>query len=169
MTIRPRRSCCSCRINARALERRAVSSADGTTWISRNPSRRTPGCSPRPDRQGDREPVGCGSGKRRSGSTPRYAMGVDDVTTAGKARPDGILISQVYPVADLNAIANRLSDIIADMSIRVWAMIETARAVLDAEQAAAASKDSGTRPRAPWSDPDISRETASACSRAARR
>ncbi len=50
---------------------------------------------------------------------------IDDVTMAGKARPDGILVPKISSVADLNAIADRLSDINADMSIRVWAMIET--------------------------------------------
>ena len=50
---------------------------------------------------------------------------IDDVTMAGKARPDGILVPKISSVADLNAIANRLSDINADISIRVWAMIET--------------------------------------------
>ena len=85
---------------------------------------------------------------------------VDDVTMAGKARPDGILVPKVSTVADLNAIANRLSDINADMSIRVWAMIETARAVLDADKLAAASKDSETRLAGFVFGPnDISRET----------
>ena len=65
---------------------------------------------------------------------------VDDVTMAGKAQPDGILVPKISSVADLNAIANRLSDINAPTSIRVWAMIETARAVLDADKLAAASK-----------------------------
>ena len=60
---------------------------------------------------------------------------------AGKARPDGILVPKVSSVQDLAAIAGRLSDIKADPSIRVWAMIETARAVLDAEELAAASRD----------------------------
>ncbi len=41
---------------------------------------------------------------------------IDDVTMAGKARPDGILVPKVSTVSDLNAIANRLSDINADMS-----------------------------------------------------
>ena len=40
---------------------------------------------------------------------------VDDVTMAGKAQPDGILVPKISSVADLNAIANRLSDINADM------------------------------------------------------
>ena len=72
---------------------------------------------------------------------------VDDVTMAGKARPDGILVPKISSVADLNAIADRLSDINADISIRVWAMIETARAVLDADKLAAASRDSETAAR----------------------
>src|ERR1700740_1870533 len=57
---------------------------------------------------------------------------IDDITMAGKAKPDGILVPKISSVADLTGIANRLSDINADQSIRVWAMIETARAVLDA-------------------------------------
>ena len=85
---------------------------------------------------------------------------VDDVTMAGKARPDGILVPKISTVADLNAIANRLSDINADMAIRVWAMIETARGVLDADKLAAASRDSETRLAGFVFGPnDISRET----------
>src|ERR1700692_4965766 len=70
---------------------------------------------------------------------------VDDVAMAGKARPDGILVPKISSVKDLTAIADRLSDINADPSIRVWAMIETARAVLHAEGLAAASHDSDMR------------------------
>jgi citrate lyase subunit beta / citryl-CoA lyase len=85
---------------------------------------------------------------------------VEDVTMAGKARPDGILVPKISTVADLNAIANRLSDINADMSIRVWAMLETARGVLDADKLAAASRDSETRLAGFVFGPnDISRET----------
>ena len=65
---------------------------------------------------------------------------VDDVGMAGKARPDGILVPKISSVDDLNAIADRLSDISADFSIKVWAMIETSRAVLDVDKLAAASK-----------------------------
>jgi citrate lyase subunit beta/citryl-CoA lyase len=85
---------------------------------------------------------------------------VEDITMAGKAQPDGILVPKVSSVADLNAIANRLSDINAPTSIRVWAMIETARGVLDADKQAAASKDSETRLAGFVFGPnDISRET----------
>src|SRR6266705_4807376 len=51
---------------------------------------------------------------------------IDDVTMAGKAAPDGILVPKISSVKDLNAIADRLSDINADNSIKVWVMIETA-------------------------------------------
>ena len=85
---------------------------------------------------------------------------IDDVTMAGKARPDGILVPKISSVEDLTAIADRLSDINADISIRVWAMIETARAVLHAEKLAAASRDSETRLAGFVFGPnDISRET----------
>src|SRR4029078_7056878 len=85
---------------------------------------------------------------------------IDDVGMAARARPDGILVPKISTLADLNAIANRLSNINADVSIRVWAMIETARAVLDADKLAAASKDSETRLAVFVFGPnDISRET----------
>src|ERR1700741_958834 len=44
---------------------------------------------------------------------------IEDLNMAGKARPDGILVPKISSVADLNAIADRLSDINADTSIRV--------------------------------------------------
>ena len=85
---------------------------------------------------------------------------IDDVTMAGKVKPDGILVPKISSVADLSAVADRLSDINASMSIRVWAMIETARAVLHAEELAAASRDSEMRLAGFVFGPnDISRET----------
>src|SRR3981189_671493 len=50
---------------------------------------------------------------------------IDDVTMAGKARPDGILVPKVSSVEDLTAIANRLSDINAHISIRGGGVIAT--------------------------------------------
>jgi citrate lyase subunit beta / citryl-CoA lyase len=81
-----------------------------------------------------------------------------DIAMAGKARPDGILVPKVSSVEDLAAIADRLSS--ADAAIRVFAMIETARAVLHAEELAAASRDPKTRLAGFVFGPnDISRET----------
>src|ERR1700755_1958811 len=69
----------------------------------------------------------------------------DDSAMAGDARPDAILVPKVSSVEDLKAIGDRLSAINADPSIKVWAMIETARAVLDADRLAGASRDPKTR------------------------
>jgi citrate lyase subunit beta / citryl-CoA lyase len=83
---------------------------------------------------------------------------IDDIGMASKARPDGILVPKVSSVEDLVAVGDRLAD--ADPSIRVWAMIETARAVLHAEELAAASRDPRTRLAGFVFGPnDISRET----------
>jgi citrate lyase subunit beta/citryl-CoA lyase len=89
--------------------------------------------------------------------TPWFA---DDVAMAGKARPDGILVPKVSTTEDLKAISDRLAAINADASIKVWAMIETARAVLDADKLAAASRDPKTRLAGFVFGPnDIARET----------
>jgi citrate lyase subunit beta / citryl-CoA lyase len=84
----------------------------------------------------------------------------DDVAMAGKANPDGILVPKVSSVADLTKMGDRLKEIGADPSIKVWAMIETARGVLDADELAAASRDPKTRLAGFVFGPnDISRET----------
>ena len=84
----------------------------------------------------------------------------DDVAMAGKAKPDGILVPKISSVDDLTKIGARLSEVGAGPSIKVWAMIETARAVLHAEELAAASRDSTTRLAGFVFGPnDISRET----------
>jgi citrate lyase subunit beta/citryl-CoA lyase len=83
---------------------------------------------------------------------------IDDIAMAAKAAPDGIVVPKVSSVEDLTAIADRLGG--ADPSIRVWAMIETSRAVLHAEELAAASCDSRMRLAGFLFGPnDISRET----------
>ncbi|THD63322.1 MAG: CoA ester lyase [Bradyrhizobium sp.] len=85
---------------------------------------------------------------------------IDDIAMAGKARPDGILVPKISSVEDIAAIADRLSAIKADPSIRIWAMIETARAVLHAEELASTSRDPGNRLAGFVFGPnDISRET----------
>src|SRR5262249_54048541 len=69
----------------------------------------------------------------------------DDMAMAGAAKPDGILVPKISTVDDLHAIATRLAEVGADPAIKVWAMIETARAVLDADELGAASRDPNTR------------------------
>jgi citrate lyase subunit beta / citryl-CoA lyase len=85
---------------------------------------------------------------------------IDDVTMTGNARPDGILVPKISSIEDLKVVADRLSEINADPSIKVWAMIETARAVLHAEELAATSRDPRMRLAGFVFGPnDISRET----------
>src|SRR5207245_7387662 len=63
-------------------------------------------------------------------------------------------------VEDLSNAAGRLDAANADRSVKIWAMIETARAVLHAEELAAASRDCGMRLAGFVFGPnDISRET----------
>ncbi|MET0905068.1 MAG: CoA ester lyase, partial [Tardiphaga sp.] len=85
---------------------------------------------------------------------------IDDVAMAAKAKPDGILVPKISSVEDLNAVADRLSDLNADTSIKVWAMIETSRAILHAEELAACAKDVEIRLAGFVFGPnDIARET----------
>jgi len=85
---------------------------------------------------------------------------IDDITMAGKARPDAILVPKISGSADLETVGDRLAAIAADNSIKVWAMLETARAVLHAEELAAASHDARKRLAGFVFGPnDIARET----------
>ncbi|MDE1934916.1 CoA ester lyase [Bradyrhizobium sp.] len=89
--------------------------------------------------------------------TPFWA---EDARMAASAKPDAILVPKVSSLDDLRTIAGALREAKADPSIRVWAMIETARAVLHAEELAAASRD--VEPRLAgfvFGPNDISRET----------
>jgi citrate lyase subunit beta/citryl-CoA lyase len=84
----------------------------------------------------------------------------DDIAMAGAVEPDGIVVPKVSSVEDLGKIGARLNEVGAPISIKVWAMIETARAVLDADKIAAASRDAKTRLAGFLFGPnDIARET----------
>jgi citrate lyase subunit beta / citryl-CoA lyase len=84
----------------------------------------------------------------------------DDVAMAGAVEPDGILVPKVSSVEDLDKIGSRLKEIGAGAKVKVWAMIETARAVLDADKLAASARDPKTLLAGFVFGPnDISRET----------
>jgi citrate lyase subunit beta / citryl-CoA lyase len=70
---------------------------------------------------------------------------LEDVNAVVKARPNAILVPKVSRPDDLEHIADRLVDISADHRIKVWAMMETPLAVLNAREIAAAAKDVETR------------------------
>jgi citrate lyase subunit beta / citryl-CoA lyase len=70
---------------------------------------------------------------------------LDDLNAAAKAHPDGILVPKVSKPGNLLDIAERLVDISADHDIRLWAMIETPLAIINAAEIAATAKDSEVR------------------------
>lgn len=85
---------------------------------------------------------------------------LDDLGMAAQAKPDGILVPKIQSTADLSAIADRLGDIGADHTIRIWIMIETPLGVLRVEELAAAARDSEMRLAGLVIGPnDIARET----------
>jgi citrate lyase subunit beta/citryl-CoA lyase len=73
------------------------------------------------------------------------AWWLDDLAAAAKAHPDGILVPKVSKPGDLQVVAERLIDIAADHKIKVWAMIETPLAIINAAEIAAAARDRETR------------------------
>jgi citrate lyase subunit beta/citryl-CoA lyase len=70
---------------------------------------------------------------------------LDDLAAIVKAHPDGILVPKVSKANDLQQIAARLIDIAADHAIRLWAMIETPLAIINAAEIASAARDVETR------------------------
>ena len=70
---------------------------------------------------------------------------LEDLDAVAKAKPDAVLIPKVSSPAQLEDVAERLIDISADHRIRVWAMMETPLAMLNAREIAAAAKDVETR------------------------
>ncbi|WP_257170587.1 CoA ester lyase [Bradyrhizobium sp. SRS-191] len=84
----------------------------------------------------------------------------DDVAMAGQTATDGILVPKVSTVEDLRLVTSRLAEVGADPALKVWAMIETARSVLDADLLAATVHEAGSRLAGFVFGPnDISRET----------
>src|SRR6195256_2745879 len=70
---------------------------------------------------------------------------LDDLNAVAKAKPDAVLVPKVSTPSHLEDVADRLVDISADHKIRIWAMMETPLAMLNAREIAAAAKDVETR------------------------
>ena len=68
-----------------------------------------------------------------------------DVDMAHDVRPDAILVPKVSEPVTLENLADRLMDIGADHKTRVWAMMETPLAILNAGAIAAVAHDIETR------------------------
>jgi citrate lyase subunit beta / citryl-CoA lyase len=73
------------------------------------------------------------------------AWGSDDLTAAAAAAPDAILVPKVSNASQVEMIGQRLFDMHIDLRTRLWVMIETPLAVLNAAAIAACAKDSETR------------------------
>jgi citrate lyase subunit beta / citryl-CoA lyase len=71
--------------------------------------------------------------------------GVDDLAAAAAAGPDAILVPKVARPEDIDAIGQRLAALAASSATRVWAMMETPLAVLNAREIAAAARNPATR------------------------
>jgi citrate lyase subunit beta / citryl-CoA lyase len=84
----------------------------------------------------------------------------DDAAMAAQSGADGILVPKISSVDDLHKVGGLLAEKGAPGSLAVWAMIETAPAVLHADALAAASRDPKTRLAGFVFGPnDIARET----------
>ncbi len=71
--------------------------------------------------------------------------GADDLMAAVAAVPDAILLPKVSRREDLAAIGGRLDALGAAANIRIWAMMETPLAILNAKEIAAAAGEPATR------------------------
>jgi citrate lyase subunit beta/citryl-CoA lyase len=71
--------------------------------------------------------------------------GSDDLTAAAAAAPDAILVPKVSGPQQVEMIGQRLLDMHIDLRTRLWVMIETPLAILNAAAIAACAKDSETR------------------------
>ena len=73
------------------------------------------------------------------------AWWLEDLDMVAKAKPDAVLVPKVSTPGHLEDVAERLIDISADHRMRVWAMMETPLAMLNAREIAAAAADVETR------------------------
>jgi len=69
----------------------------------------------------------------------------DDLAAAVEANPDAILIPKVSAPETLQQIGAQLNGLWAEPELRVWAMIETPLAIVNAESIARAARDPRTR------------------------
>ncbi|MES0869678.1 HpcH/HpaI aldolase/citrate lyase family protein [Pseudovibrio denitrificans] len=70
--------------------------------------------------------------------------GHDDLKAAVAAKPDAVLLPKVESLADIQPVADYLAEQGAE-SVRIWAMLETPGAILNASEIAEAAKDPHNR------------------------
>jgi citrate lyase subunit beta/citryl-CoA lyase len=70
---------------------------------------------------------------------------LDDLSAIAPAKPDAILVPKISTPAQLQDLGSRLVGVAADRTVRIWAMMETPLAMLNAREIAAAALDEKTR------------------------
>jgi citrate lyase subunit beta/citryl-CoA lyase len=70
---------------------------------------------------------------------------LEDINAVAKVKPDAVLVPKISDPRHLQDVADRLVDISAEHRIRVWAMMETPLAMLNAAKIASAAEDVETR------------------------
>lgn len=79
-------------------------------------------------------------------NAPGTPWGADDIKAAAAAAPDGVLVPKVETATDVHAAARALDGAGASETTKLWLMIETPRAILEAGAiAAVASTHAGRR------------------------
>jgi citrate lyase subunit beta / citryl-CoA lyase len=147
MTVRPRRSLLYMPgSNARAIEKGRTLPADGLILDLEDAV--APDAKETARRQVVEAVQAGGFGPREifiriNGSeTPR---GTGDLAAAAAAAPDAILVPKVATPEDIDAVGRRLAALGTSAATRVWAMMETPLAVLNAREIAAAARNPATR------------------------
>ena len=147
MTIRPRRSVLYMPgSNARALDKARTLPVDGVILDLED--------AVAPDaKQAARDQVVAAVKAGHFGAREVYVRingldtpwGADDLTAAAVAAPDAILVPKVANPQQVEMIGQRLLDMHVDLRTRLWVMVETPLAVLNAAAIAACARDSETR------------------------
>jgi citrate lyase subunit beta/citryl-CoA lyase len=70
---------------------------------------------------------------------------LEDINAVARVKPDAVLVPKVSHPRNLQDVADRLVDISAEHRIRVWAMMETPLAMINAAKIAEAAEDVETR------------------------
>jgi citrate lyase subunit beta/citryl-CoA lyase len=88
---------------------------------------------------------------------------INDLNAVAEAKPDAVLVPKVTDPKQLESVSERLIDIHADHAIRLWAMMETPLAILNARDIASAATDREMRLSAlVMGTNDIAKETRTA-------
>src|SRR5947209_12626507 len=139
MNVRPRRSVLYMPgSNARAIEKAGTLAADALILDLEDAV--APDAKPAARRQVCDAVRAGGFGRREifiRVNAPDTPWGGEDLAAAAAATPDAILLAKVSTPEDLGAIGARLDALGAAAKIRIWAMMETPLAMLNAREIAA--------------------------------